>query len=305
MTNERVDDETMAAFLDGSLSAPEREGVLRILSESPDAYQDFVEMAGVLNAVRDAAPPSLIVSRVAEHRRFMMRAAVSLLAAASIVGIAVLARRDGGADPITTAQSLALAEKTGAGILDRSLGQGWDQPAWSTVRGATDAAAGRGHAARLGVRAVQLEVAATARDSVAHRRAAASLVSLLASVEGSGPLADRVAGTFADAATDRAALLAQMRRLSAGEVAFDLGAWIEVLRLSARSSVAGRVSPDVGGELEALRRVVERMRRGSDSATWAPAIAPLDALLDGSRGSAPSMAELRARTDSALTAIPR
>lgn len=304
MTNERVDDETMAAFLDGSLSASERERVLRILSESPEAYEDFVETASVVTAVRDAAPTHLIVSRAPGHRRAVTRAAVSLLAAASIVGVVVLARRDASVDPITMARSLALSQETGAGILDRSLGAGWDQPAWSTLRGATDAAAGRGLAARLGVRTVQLEVAATARDSVTHRRAAASLVELLASVEGSGPVADRVTGAFAESVTDRAALQAQLRRLSGGEVAFDFGAWLEVLQLTARASAAGRASPDVGELIEPLRRVVERMRGGSDSATWGPAIAPLDPLLDRSRRSAPSTAELRARADSALAAIP-
>lgn len=308
MTNERVDDETMAAFLDGTLSASERGRVLRILSESPDAHEDFVETAAVASAVRDAAPSGLDTSGKPARWRLTTRAAVSLLAAASIVGIAFLARRDGGADPMTMARSLALAEQEGPGTLDRSLGTGWDQPAWSTLRGATGAVAGRGLPARLGVRTVQLEAAATARDSVAHRRVAASLVELLAQVEGSGPLAGRVAGAIAESAADRAALSAQLRRLSGGEVAFDFGAWIEVLQLSTRTSAGRRTPPDVGEpleQLESLRRVVERLRRGGDAATWEPAIAPLVPLLDRSRTLAPSTAEIQVRTDSALAAIPR
>lgn len=305
MTNERVDDETMAAFLDGTLSASERARVLRMLSESPDAYEDFVETAAVAHAVRDAAPSGLVASRTPVRWRLTTRAAVSLLAAASIVGIAFLTQREGGADPMTMARSLALAEQEGPGALDRSLGTGWDQPPWSTLRGATGAAVGRGLAARLGVRAVQLEAAATARDSVAHRRVAASLVELLSQVEGSGPLAGRVAGALAESAADRAALSAQLRRLSGGEVAFDFGAWIEVLQLATRTSVGRRAPPDVGEPLASLGRVVERMRRGSEAATWEPAIAPLVPLLDRSRTPAPSAAEVQARTDSALAAIPR
>ena len=45
MSDERIDPEMLAEFLEGRLAPAERERVLQALAESPEAYADFIEAA--------------------------------------------------------------------------------------------------------------------------------------------------------------------------------------------------------------------------------------------------------------------
>ena len=49
LTNQRIDPETLASFLDGTLPDAERERVLESLAQGGEAYDDFVEARALLD----------------------------------------------------------------------------------------------------------------------------------------------------------------------------------------------------------------------------------------------------------------
>ncbi|MEO7513917.1 MAG: hypothetical protein ABIZ91_19430, partial [Gemmatimonadaceae bacterium] len=186
------------------------------------------------------------------------------------------------------------------GSISAALGDEWDRPRWTVVRGAGPAAASPGTAARIGARMAQLEFAAAAGDDSAYQRAAATLHELLAAVEGAGPIAVQLTESSINAAEERALLARQLRTVTGTGNAFDAGAWLETARLAA---VSGRTEfLDTGGPaIATLRDITAALERAPPSGEWDTILALLHAILRDHAD-----ADLtRDHVEKALAAIPR
>lgn len=229
--NQSIDPETLAALLDGTLDAAERDRVLATLARSEEAYEDFLEARAVLSELADdaggehapagtVAPPTSGPSsaaplaatpaapapqapgsprvaqpgaRVHRWRRGGLAATVSLLAAA-VIALTVL-MRDGmppdAARTLVTARQLTETVDRDGGMVG-AFGAGWDRPSWSAVRGAEEGLSERARAFRSGVRLAQLELTLGVADTVGAATVAVPLARLVASVAGGAPMARRV-----------------------------------------------------------------------------------------------------------------
>jgi hypothetical protein len=251
VSDERIDPETLAEFLEGRLAPAERERVMRTLAESPEAYGDFIEAAAVERALAEetaqlktegasAATPAVIPISTKANR--MWRYAVPALIAAGIV--AVFALRRGG--EARQGEMIVLAQAThvlpaGSGSVASKLGDSWDQPQWSVSRGADDASAGRARAFRAGARVAELEIAAQAGDTAAVRRIATSLATLLTAAQVGTPTVSQLRDFSAPSAATRAAVAGQIRDLLGAPANFDAGVWTETARLSLAAGNGGYV----------------------------------------------------------------
>jgi hypothetical protein len=295
VTDKRLDDETLAAFLDGTLPAADRATVVHTLASNPQAYEEFLDAAAIAALVRDNSDVRVIpVRRPRGWQRSVMLAG-PVLVAAGIAAIFV-ARSGRTTDTIDLMQRAQLASVSGAGSVDSSLGQNWDQPGWSVVRGSSASRPSAGVAARMGARVAQLEYVAYAADTVAWRRVSAALVDLVTSIEGAGPVGQQLRGAGIPLADDRASLARQLREISGESSAFNVGAWLETARLAAVSSRFEYFRSD--GALASLSRIREAIQR--DQPTWSVIIAHLRALENES-----DTTRVRQHVDSAMAAFPR
>jgi len=251
LSDERIDPETLAEFLEGRLAPAERERVLQALAESPEAYADFIEASAVERALADdgagsktedkpAAPAAVIPIEKKANRAW--RYAIPALIAAGIIAAFVL-RRGGEA---RRGEMIVLAQAThvipaGTGTVASKLGDSWDQPQWSVARGGDDASTGKARAFRAGVRVAELEVASQAGDSAAVRRIAGSIAGLLNSAQVGTPTISQLRDFSNPNAADRAVVARQIRDLLGAPVNFDAGVWTETARLSLAAGNGGYV----------------------------------------------------------------
>jgi hypothetical protein len=250
VSDEQVDPETLAAFLDGTLAPGDRAKVMRVLAESPEAYADFVDASAVHRELQPAKP--------IRHRGVWYFA--PLLLAAGVVGLLVVRRGHDAAVP----GMIALAQTTrvvapGAGGVAASLGDAWDQPGWSVVRGESMGLGERARAFRAGARYAELEVAAQAVDSAAARRLATILAETAGGVDAGTPLAAQFR-VLADAPSlggsgARERLAEQLRTLLRMHAWFDIGAWTETARLAVAANDLAFFSPSAPAIPE-LRRII-------------------------------------------------
>ena len=198
---DQIDPETLAALLDGTLPAGERDEVMERLARSPGAFEGFAEAARVLRdldaeavapasrptdapstlpadappaATAPAPPPSPPSMReIRPARRFP--GAKRWLPLAAVLAAAVLVPRlisRGAYDPGTALVLLdgaTLVTAPGDGSLAAGLGPDWDQPGWSVKRGPDDSLADTRLEFRVGVRLTDVEVALDAGDVGAVR----------------------------------------------------------------------------------------------------------------------------------------
>ena len=165
MSEERIDPETLAAFLEGGLAPAERERVVRALAESPDAYADFIEAAAVareVDADADApvAPATVVPINASKSRRTSWYLG-SVLLAAGIAAIVVAKRGPASATDAGTAIMLAQATHVvpvHSGAVATILGESWDQPPWSVARSGESGAGDAARAFRAGARYAEMEV---------------------------------------------------------------------------------------------------------------------------------------------------
>lgn len=303
MTTPRVDDETLAAFLDARLSAEERARVLQAIADQPDQYEHFFEAAHLIaeGSAGEAPPhprPEQLPRRSPWRRRLYV--AVPLLAAAAIAGVMVQRTRADSGDVVKLMQGTRLANASGPGSIQRVLGDNWDQPGWSVVRGVESTGATAGTIARLGTRMSQLAFAAGSADSVAYALAVARARALLTTIVGSGPLAASLAAMPITASEERATLARQIREVSGEPTAFDVGAWLETARLSYATGINDFAASGSDG-LAALQHIAATLGRAPPDVRWQEIERHLVAI--GEASSDPALA--RAHVDSALTAIPR
>lgn len=329
MTDHPLDDETLAAFLDGRLSPLERARVLRALAERPELYADFIEAAQVAAELSVAVrpEPDVLPLRPPPRRAWKGRllAAIPLVAAAGIAGVLVLSptsempeRRQEARDAIVLLQEATAAPAQGSGSIRNRLGARWDEPGWSVTRGAESSDASTGTIARIGARVAQLELAARARDTAAYEQVLGALQPLLVTVTGASPIAARLAQLSMAATDERATVMRQLREVAGAPEAFDVGVLLEAARLGIASENSAFLSID-GAGIHALLATAAALERAPPSGDWAATRAQLAGIAElgrvattASRGprsiassGALATAALRARVDSAVAAIPR
>ena len=309
-TNDRIGDDALAAFIDGTLSADERASVMHSLAADPERYAEFLDAARIADEARtDNAPAGALTSasaipRAKPHLSSWRRAAflaAPILAAASLVLIVSRARNPTSADGFELLVSARLASVEGAGSVERALGAAWDETGWSVARGDHTGLAGTGAAARAGARVAQFELAAAAHDSIATRRAATRLDAALSAIDGAGPIALRLNSGSALSADTRVTLARQIRSLSGSPVSFDFGIWLMAARVRATMNDGAFFAAGSRG-MSALGSLSAALRREPDAAQWNDALAHTQTITSR----APSaLTEIRSQIDSALSAIPR
>jgi len=296
VNHERLDEEIVAAFLDGTLPAAERASVLNELANNPKAYAEFLDAASVAAAANAEIARGVARAKSPRSWRRSMMLAGPLLAAAGIAGVVFISRGSRAPDVIELMQGARLASASGARSIT-SL-DNWDQPGWSVVRGGEAGTTSAGTAARVGARVAQLEYAASVADSAAWQRLAATLADLVTSIEGSGPITQQLRSGVMLHIEQRATLARQLRELSGAPSAFDVGTWLELARLATASGSLDYFRAD--GDVQAsLRRVTTAVER--DLPTWSVIISQLKAL-DNEAMDAP---RVRLHVDSAMAAFPR
>jgi hypothetical protein len=165
VAKDRLDPETLAAFLDGKLAGAERERVVRILSTSSDDYATMVDAAAVMHEV--GVPPRAVDRR--PSRRTMWR----LAAAAGIAGLALL---PGLLEE--SAPEIRLLEEYGALNTDNApLPRSWTELALPATRGGSSD--GDGWEFRTGLRTTSMIAASKMRDTAAVRVFVSDLISEL------------------------------------------------------------------------------------------------------------------------------
>jgi hypothetical protein len=323
VSDDRVNPETLAAFLDGTASPEEREGVLRTIASSKEAYARFLEAAAVhrelpstLAVAPDATPgdtatPRPTAQEVANARWFRRWQAIPVLLAAGAAAV-LITRAFLGSEPqsIQLVQATSLTREMGSGALTRTFGDGWNQPPWSAVRGSETSVGSRSLSFRAGARYAELELAARASDSAGVISSADAIAGLLATTEAGAALA----ATFGDMARapdfgrrrQRASAARRLRASLGAEGWFDLGVWAETARLA----VAARDTAffDARGRAASeLRRILQpRVATSAPrNAEWAPVVDALRPLLAERSWSQNELTEARGAIDAAIAAAAR
>jgi hypothetical protein len=282
MSNEPIDPETIAAFIDGRLEPNERAALLERLARDPEAFETFAEASAIereLAGIRpDVAGPAVAATENPEKfrtlkERSLWRYAIPLAAAAGIgamlIGRVLLHPKT---RPVLLSDSSTLLIASGAGTLESALGANWTEPAWTGTRGAASSLSSGQRAFRVGSRLAVLALAADARDAEAADRAAIELRELLSGVDGSAAIAARLDNIVGDVRSgDRSRdAIATLR-----DIASDLealvpgvwlraGAWVEQARLAAKAGSVEWFSPD-GPAIAEARSLVTALRSEAPS----------------------------------------
>jgi len=247
-----IDPERLAALIDGKLSGAERDEVIEQLARSDEAYEVFVDAAGIVRELGTEDQRTQIETRdivpfrppVAWWRRGSTR---FLALAAGLVGIAAVSwtvmRRSTQANA-ASAWPVALLSDDVAG-----LPAAWNDVAWSQTRASTEVLTADSRAARIGARLVDLDLSLRKPDQRAATFAE-EIASLLDAIPGGAPsaaayrsIAQRASQGSAPAPEEWADLRASAA-LVAGETSARLGAWTETARIAALTHDAAFFSSD-------------------------------------------------------------
>ena len=151
MTNgglEPRDQELIAAFIDGRMEEEERRAFMKRLDEEEALYEVFVE--SVRYRDQQAGGAATVIEHPSSRRRWSRLAAIAAVVAVAVATPMLL--RNLGDEEIV--ELLAAGDR-----LDSSLGEGWYQQGWARTRGIAPAVEGGDAAFRVGVQAVDLEIA--------------------------------------------------------------------------------------------------------------------------------------------------
>lgn len=241
MKDSNIDPERLAALIDGKLRGAERDQVIAQLAQSDEAYEIFVDAAGVVQELEEGEQPATIESDPVVPFRpplaWWKRGGTRLLAlAAGLVGIAALswtllphlASRNGNGD-----WPVALLSDDASG-----LPQSWTDVAWPRTRASTEVLTTESRAARIGARLVDLELALRKPDQRAAGFAE-EVASLMDGIPGAAASASwyrSVAQSAGQGSAPATAEWSSMRVTTesvAGQVPARLGAWAETARIAA------------------------------------------------------------------------
>ena len=275
MSKQRIDPETLAAFLDGTLSASDRERLLRAAAKGGTVYQQLIEAQALLYdgvAGAEASSPRISVaaakpseSRPSTRGRWWMRHSWKLgaiLVAASVVGV-VLKRRAELHNVSPTAGTVQHVIALAAGVnLDSAFGVGWDRIDWSITRGPSQSVDDGVYAFRLGVRFVDLAVALSANDTSARHALGQTLVALASGAETGSPVAARIEALAAadqrPTVEEVSGICEDLRTLVNHPAAYDAAVWTESARAGARANQATFFARD-GRPMRELKRVIAEL----------------------------------------------
>lgn len=146
------DSEMIATFLDGRLSESERREFMERLDRDEALYEVFVESVRYREA-RGGEGARVVEHPAANRWRYAIPASIAALLAIA-VALPLLLREGGLLGDAYYAQ--ALLEGTG---LEGSLEEGWIEQGWSVTRGVSTVQSEVDSAFRVGVHAVDLEIA--------------------------------------------------------------------------------------------------------------------------------------------------
>ena len=316
---EHLDAEHLAAFLDGTLTPAERAEVLKVLASNPEAYSEFLEVQALLAELDPPAeesevadvPPTTSTAAIEAPKRKVGRRRYFLftgpILAAAVLSV-VLLRPDanGVADTGSMFASMLPGWTTGSGAVEDRLGAGWNEPPWSTVRGAEDALSRDSRAFRLGVRFAELEVAVAADDSAAAEQTLLSLQRILESVDLGVPSAveaarARSSGTYRDGNVRRS-LVSRARAVTGASYAVDLGMWLGSARLAGLGADTAFFETNMPAH-SAWREVREDVVNSDSAARWSGVVSAVDELYEARQ--APGADRVRALVERAFSALPR
>ena len=237
-----IDLELIAALIDGRLAGAERKRAIELVSSSEAALEIYTD---ALRVQADLAPEkvvALVPRRQAGTRRWL---AIAPLAAAAVLLIAIVptvkARRD---QALFASTAMSIAQPVmGRAQVPGALATGWEERNWSVTRGAASRLVESTVAFRLGVRAVDLQVALVRADTVPAVRVTDEIVESL-KME---PLSESVMADYSALRTritstaPREQVVASASRSEEGMDAFldsrwfDFGKWFAAGELAART----------------------------------------------------------------------
>ena len=237
-----IDLELIAAFIDGRLSGADRERAVKLLTSSEAAFEIYSD---ALHVQADLAPENVIALASRRGRGTRRWWAIAPVAAAAVLLIAILptirARRD---QAVFSSTTMAIAQP----LMDRAespgvLGAGWDQRNWSVTRGTVARLVDSTIAFRLGVRAVDLRIALANADTVTAGRLVDEMVASLVLV----PLSESIRADYSalrgriTSSAPRAQFVASASRAEEamdeflGSRWFGFGKWFGAGELAART----------------------------------------------------------------------
>jgi hypothetical protein len=241
--SEEVDLELISAFIDGRLSGDERQRAVRMLAESEAAFEVYSDAVRARTDLSDGEVVPIAVMR--GRRTGLPWRTIGSVAAAAVVLIAVFplvqARRERAVIDATSAELVRplMAPSAARTVLTTTP----DERGWSVTRGGSGRLVDSTIAFRLGVRAVDLHLALTQRDTLRADRLAREILESLNAVELSDAVkADFVAlrsGLARGDAVDQ--LVARASRAEEGldellqSFWFDFGRWVGSGELAARA----------------------------------------------------------------------
>ena len=258
-----LEEEAIAAFLDGDVGSAERQEVVSHLAECEACYETFAETARFLRQAEAAAPavpapwPAPALRTPSRPRRTAIFGAL-LAAAAALVLVVLTPLGDGllrrSADLRTTTLLAALPP---AAELAPALHATWEGHGWSTARGAGPAAGPREQRSfQLGVRVLETELALTAGDRALAANLSHRVEALLEALDSRAVLtlyaeergirdrlrAGEATGDLLPLSRDADRILSAPARSHLGSVDpfwYAFGKWAQAGRLAARTGSAG------------------------------------------------------------------
>jgi hypothetical protein len=238
--------ERLAAFIDGRLDEAERAEVMAVLARSQGAREVLADAVAALHpdTAGDTAAGTVRSANRPHRRRSWSFAAAAIAATVALVALGTL--RNGGPP---SAALLEAVERAPATVLDG----GWTDRGWTVMRGSGDLE--EIAVFRIGVRLIDLQVAARAGDAADQNRIAADLASLLATL-GGGAALTRTFGSIASGAPHSESAIGE--EIEATRSILDgpslrLGYALETARLAARlgqDDMARRAVRDLAGDLD-------------------------------------------------------
>lgn len=230
------DAELIAAYLDRQLSAEEQGAFLQRLDAEAALYETFVDTVRFRDEQQRGPAPVVEPSR--SRLLWALPAAVAALLAVALV-LPFLLNPRGGLDTVAMARALVERPRLGAG-----LGQGWTEHRWRRTRGLTPIASEVDSAFRVGVYAIDLEVALRLGKLDDARVVTNGIIHELGNIDFSEPLKGnyQLLSERLDAGTDFEGLhkVIQQIELAAAEFldidhGYAFGKWTETGRLAVLS----------------------------------------------------------------------
>lgn len=294
----KLDAETMARLIDGTLSESERARALAVLASSDADLELLADAAVAAGEVSESVAPESPQDGwlPTEGRRGRRGWALWLPLAAAVAGLSLIpALLPDRSTDFRTDWARLVSVGTAAGEGAWSPDGPWQSPGWSSVRGDATLLDPPARAYRSGVLMAQLGAVLAAGDSTAASLVQTRLASLLTPVVGGAlPVAELTAhrgdqevdwtgpnglDAWSDVAEDVASLLGEAE-------AFGLGLWVEGVRLAILLEQLDEEAPS--SIRTALDEHVSRLR-SSLRQQIAPVVADLTAVLESA---APDMSRL-------------